>query len=186
MKVKAQLKKRQPKFIRQDAHKHKRVKQVWRKPKGLHSKMKDSRKGYRAKLQEGYHTPKAVRGLDKNGLRPTIVATLPELAKLDPKEHSVIISGTLGGRKRITLIEEADKKKFKINNAPADAAQKLKTRFSQQGAERKKREETRAKRHKDLEKKAETKTEEKTEEKSDEAKKEEQDKEKEKVLHKKE
>jgi large subunit ribosomal protein L32e len=157
LKIKATLKKRQPKFIRQDAHKHKRVKQVWRAPKGLHSKMRDSRRGYKVKLQGGYQTPKDVRGLDKHGLKPTLVATQKELAALDPKVHSVILKGTLGGRKKVALLEEADKKKFTVLNAKADAAQKLKSKFSAQSAEKKKRESERTAKHKSLEEKAATK-----------------------------
>lgn len=153
LKIKATLKKRQPKFIRQDAHKHKRVKQVWRKPKGLHSKMKDSRKGYRAKLQEGYHTPKAVRGLDKHGLKPTHVANAATLADLDPKIHSIIVLGGLGGRKKIALLEEAAKRKFTVLNATADTADKLKSRLQKQHQEKKQKEAEKAQKQKSLEEK---------------------------------
>jgi large subunit ribosomal protein L32e len=140
LKVKANLKRRQPKFIRQDAHKHKRVKQVWRAPKGLHSKIKDSKKGYRAKLQEGYHTPKAVRGMDKHGLYPTIVATVAELKKLDPAKHSVIVSGTLGNKKRVVIIEEAAKHKFTLSNVTVKKAEDIKAKFTKSTQERKARE----------------------------------------------
>lgn len=140
LKVKANLKKRQPLFIRQDAHKHSRVKQVWRAPKGLHSKIKDSKKGYRAKLQEGYHTPKAVRGMDKHGLYPTLVATTAELEKLDPAKHSVLIQRTLGGKKRVLLIEEAVKRKFSLSNATAKTAEDIKAKFKKSSEARKTRE----------------------------------------------
>ena len=160
LKVKATLKKRQPKFIRQDAHKHKRVKQVWRSPKGLHSKMKDSKKGYRAKLQGGYQTPKAVRGLDKHGLRPTLVAGVKQMEALDPKVHSIILQGGLGGRKKLAVLDEASKKKFTVLNAKADAVDKIKSRLSTQHAEKKQREADRTAKHKTLEQKAEAKKEE--------------------------
>jgi large subunit ribosomal protein L32e len=154
LKIKANLKKRQPKFIRQDAHKHKRVKQVWRSPKGLHSKMKDSRKGYRAKLQEGYHTPKAVRGMDKHGLLPTRIAGAGELAKLDPKTHSIIILAGLGGRKKLAILEEAGKRKFNIINATAETASKITSRLTKQHEEKKVRTTQRTKKHESLEAKA--------------------------------
>ena len=157
LKVKANLKKRQPKFLRQDAHKHKRVKQVWRSPKGLHSKMRDSRRGYKVKLQGGYQTPREVRGLDKHGLKPTLVATAKELEALDPKVNSVILRGTLGGRKKVALLEEAHKKKFTVLNAKADAVEKLKSKFTAQSHEKKKRESERKAKHKSLEAAAEKK-----------------------------
>ena len=157
LKVKANLKKRQPKFMRQDAHKHKRVKQVWRSPKGLHNKMRDSRRGYKVKLQGGYQTPKDVRGLDKHGLKPTIVATVKEIEALDPKVNSLILSGTLGGRKKVMLLEEAHKKKFTLVNAKADAVEKLKSKFTAQSTEKKQRESERKVKQKSLEAKAENK-----------------------------
>ena len=187
MKVKANLKKRQPKFIRQDAHKHKRVKQVWRSPKGLHSKMRDSRRGYRVKLQEGYHTPKAVRGLDKHGLRPTLIANVETMKTLNPKEHSLILQKGLGGRKKLAIMDEAHKHKFTIINAKPDAAQKLKDKLHKQHSEKKQRETARAEKHKDLEKKAaHDKKQKEEDEPSAEEKKEELEDEKQKVLHQKE
>ena len=152
--IKARLKKRQPVFIRQDAHKHKRVKQVWRSPKGLHSKMRDSRKGYRIKLQEGYHTPLAVRGLDKHGLRLTRVATMLELAALDAKVHSIILAGGLGGRKKLAIIEEAKKKSFIIQNAKADAVETIKARLNTQHEAKKARVSEKSSKQKSLEEKA--------------------------------
>jgi large subunit ribosomal protein L32e len=191
MKVKATLKKRQPKFIRQDAHKHKRVKQVWRAPKGLHSKMKDSRKGYRAKLQGGYQTPKDVRGLDKHGLKPTIVAGVATLAKMDPKVHSIILQGGLGGRKKLAVLEEAAKKKFIVLNAKADAADAIKDRLKKQVADKKAREASKSEKQKSLEQKAKEVQAKKDHEEgkdvaTEEEEKKEEEHEKQKILHKKE
>jgi large subunit ribosomal protein L32e len=154
LKVKAHLKKRQPKFFRQGSHKHKRVARVWRAPKGLHSKMKDSKKGHRAKLQGGYQTPVAVRGLDKHGLKPTIVATPTEMAKLDPKVNSIILVGGLGGRKKLVILEEAQKKKFTVLNAKADAADKIKSSLSTRKELKKAKEATKSEKKKTLEQKA--------------------------------
>lgn len=151
LKIKATLKKRQPKFIRQDAHKHKRVKQVWRAPKGLHSKIKDSKKGYRAKLQGGYQTPKATRGLDKHGLKPTIVAGAHQLSAMDPKVHSIILIGGLGGRKKLAILEEAHKHKFIVVNAKADAADVIKKTQAAKHDEKKKREAEKTEKQKSLE-----------------------------------
>jgi large subunit ribosomal protein L32e len=148
LKVKATLKKRQPKFQRQGSHKLKRVKKVWRTPKGLHSKMRDSRRGYRVKLQGGYQTPKAVRGLDKHGLRPTIVAGVKALEALDPKVHSIILEGGLGGRKKLAILEEAGKRKFTVLNAKADASEKIKARLNKQHEEKKARESSKSEKQK--------------------------------------
>lgn len=145
LKIKAQLKKRQPKFIRQDAHKRKKLSKKWRAPTGLHSKMRDGKRGYRAKLQEGYRTPKAVRGMTKAGLLPTVVATAKQLAALDPKVHAVVLSGTLGGRKRLALIEQAQQKGFTLQNASAKTVERIKAKAQERQDARKQREAKKAK-----------------------------------------
>jgi len=191
LKVKAKLKQRQPKFLRQGSHKHLRVKKVWRTPKGLHSKMKDSRKGHRAKLQGGYQTPKEVRGLDKHGLKPTIVAGPAALSKMDPKVHSIILLGGLGGRKKLAVLEEAAKKKFTILNAKADLADSIKSRLTKQKADKKEREATKSEKQKSLEAKAKQVQAKKdhaegkdVEVESDEEKKAAEEHERQKILHK--
>ena len=126
LKVKATLKRRQPKFIRQDAHKRS-MKEGWRSPKGLHSKIGDNRKGYRKGLKGGYQTPVAVRGLDKHGMMPTRVDHLPTLAKLDPKHHVIIVASALGGRKKLELIAAAKEKGFKLANASDKSVERIKS-----------------------------------------------------------
>ena len=54
------MKKKKPKFIRQDAHKKGRLAKKWRKPKGLQSKMRLCKKGYRKRISKGYKSPKEV------------------------------------------------------------------------------------------------------------------------------
>jgi large subunit ribosomal protein L32e len=170
LKIKAHLKKRQPVFMRQGAHKHKRVKKAWRAPKGLHSKMRDSRRGYLVKIQQGYHTPKDVRGTDKNGLYPTIVGNVAQLAALDPHKHSVIILGSLGARKRILIIEAANARKFAFVNAKADTVTQLKARFEKRTSEKKVREATKQAKKKSLEEKADAAAKKADEKKHDEKK----------------
>ena len=138
LQVKARLKKRQPRFIRQDAHKRS-MNEGWRSAKGLHSKMGDNRRGYRKPLKGGYRTPTAVRGLDRNGLRPARVETLAQLAKLDPKTHSVIIGGALGGRKRLAIIEAAQAKGFSLTNATAATAARIKESYAAKAKAKKER-----------------------------------------------
>jgi large subunit ribosomal protein L32e len=174
LKVKATLKRRQPKFIRQDAHKRS-MKEGWRSPKGLHSKIGDNRKGYRKGLKGGYQTPVAVRGLDKHGLKPTRVETLTQLSALEPKTHSVIMSGSLGGRKKLLIIDAAKTKGFTILNASDKTVTRIKeshaaksVRKNAREAKQKEREAAAAsKSAKKAEKKEEAKAEKKEEKKPD-------------------
>lgn len=54
------------KFIRQDAHKKAKLKNLWRKPKGLHNKMRLQKKGYRRLPKVGMGTPNTEKNLFNN------------------------------------------------------------------------------------------------------------------------
>jgi len=51
LKIRKQLKKRKPAFTRQDINRYPRLEVKWRKPKGLHAKMRPSLKAIREALQ---------------------------------------------------------------------------------------------------------------------------------------
>ncbi len=104
------------KFIRQDAHKFKRLSRTgWRKPKGWHSKMKNSFAGHRKMVSAGFRTAIAGRGLIDN-LAIILVKSLDGLKSLDAKKHCIIIASAIGLKKKLEIIEEAKKKSLKILN----------------------------------------------------------------------
>lgn len=156
--VKAQLKRRQPKFLRQQWKKGK-LEAVWRKPKGLHSKMKDGLKGYRARLEKGYQTPVAVRGMSKEGLVIARVECLANLKGLDPKTHGIVIA-KVSAKSKIAIIKEASAKGFVLLNASVKKADELSARFaarkSGKKAEQKKTESKHAESKAPLDEKLET------------------------------
>jgi large subunit ribosomal protein L32e len=170
LKVKATLKRRTPKFLRQDSHKRS-MKPGWRAPKGLHSKIGDNRRGYRKGLKAGYQSPAAVRGMNKHGLYPTLVETIAQLDTFDPKTHTLIVSGTLGGRKKLLVIEAAKTKGFTFTNANDKTVALIKEKFAVKSKRREARlvksKEREATMHKASSKKekADVKSEEKKEEK---------------------
>ena len=170
LKVKATLKRRTPKFLRQDSHKR-YMKEGWRAPKGLHSKIGDNRRGYRKGLKAGYQSPVAVRGMNKHGLYPTLVETIAQLDTFDPKTHTLIVSGTLGGRKKLLVIEAAKTKGFTFTNANDKTVALIKEKFAVKSKRREARlvksKEREATMHKASSKKekADVKSEEKKEEK---------------------
>ncbi len=116
LEVRKKIKDRKPDFIRQDAHKKKRLSKKWRKPKGVDSKMRHNRKGYRRNVSVGWGSPKEVKGLHKSGLEMVNLNTPSELDDVDPKTQGIIISRTLGMRKKIQVIEQALKKDIRILN----------------------------------------------------------------------
>lgn len=125
LEVRKKIKRRKPFFIRQDAEKFKRIGFTWRKPKGLHSKMRLKYRGFRKSISVGYKSPLAVKHFDKSGLLPKLVASVQELLKINNKSEGIIVSGKVGLRKRLEIIKEAQKLSIKILNIK-DPAQFLK------------------------------------------------------------
>lgn len=118
LELRTRLKKRKPKFVTQDAHKHKRVKPNWRKPRGFHSKMRLAKRGHRKIVKIGYGSPSLVKGFLKNGLLPVNILNFAGLAELDKEKHSVIISRRVGIKKKVSIAKECNKLGLNICNIP--------------------------------------------------------------------
>jgi large subunit ribosomal protein L32e len=88
----------------------------WRKPKGNDNKMRLQLKGYPPTVKIGYRNPKEIRGLHPSGLEPVIIDNEKSVETLDPSKHLIIISSTVGLKKRQKIIEAAEKKGLKIAN----------------------------------------------------------------------
>ncbi|MDP6845522.1 MAG: eL32 family ribosomal protein [Candidatus Nanoarchaeia archaeon] len=112
------MKKKMPKFRRQEAHVKARLSRTgWRKPRGVHSKMRRQRKGYNAIVKVGYRTPKLLRGRLRSGLFEVEIRT-PEELKNITKDQIALIPRTLGNKKRLAILQEAKKMKVNISNFP--------------------------------------------------------------------
>ncbi len=91
----------------------------WRKPKGIDNKARLKLKGYPPLVEVGYRAPRAVRGLHPTGLKPVVVHSLSELEGLDPLKHIVYVASTTGLRNKLKIVEEAEKRGFKVANPVA-------------------------------------------------------------------
>jgi large subunit ribosomal protein L32e len=111
-----EMKSRKPNFLRQDIHKKDRLEAVWRKPRGLQSKVRLKLNGYRRPISSGYSSPKAVRGLHPSGLKQIRVSNVKELENLDFKTDGIIIASTVGMIKRIDIAKKALEKKISVLN----------------------------------------------------------------------
>ncbi len=116
LEVRKNVKRRKPSFIRQDAHKKVRVKESWRSPKGWNSKMRKGFKGYRKSVTAGYKSPASVRGLTRDGFEMVWVSRKEDLVGLDPKKQALVITSGTGTRKKISILEAAIEKGFKVTN----------------------------------------------------------------------
>jgi large subunit ribosomal protein L32e len=109
------IKKKKPVFLRQEAHVRAKLKDKWRQPKGLHSKMRRKLKSYRKMPSTGYCSPKAVRGLHRTGLREVRVLNVSDLKDLNPKTDGVVI-GRVGKKKRLEILKKAIELKLSLLN----------------------------------------------------------------------
>lgn len=116
------LKKRQlskhkkPKFKRQESWRYKRVKENWRKPRGIDSKMRKKVKGWPPSPEVGYRSPKKIRGLHPSGYVEVRVQTVEALNGLDPKTQAIRIARTVGGKKRVEILALADERGIHVLN----------------------------------------------------------------------
>jgi len=115
LEIRRRKKARMPSFLAQDTHKRKEIRKRWKRPRGLHSKMRLSRKGYRRSVSAGYGSPRMVRGLHSSGAKVVRVRSEKDLKGVG-KGHAVLISSTIGKRKRITIIEHLFAKGILILN----------------------------------------------------------------------
>lgn len=107
---------RNPEFHRQEWFRYQRVGDKWRKPRGLHSKMR-RHIGYRPNIvSEGYRTPKAARGRHPSGFMEVIVYNLKDMEGLDPKKVAVRIGHSVGYLKRMHIALKAEEMGLRILN----------------------------------------------------------------------
>ncbi|MBS3146140.1 hypothetical protein J4471_00405 [Candidatus Woesearchaeota archaeon] len=108
-------KKVKPHFVRRNYRKLK-LRDTWRKPRGLHNKLRLKRKGHIKNPSIGYRSPASIRYMDKNGLIPILISNIHDVNKLDPNKNSLIISSTVGIKNKIKLLEKVAQLDFRILN----------------------------------------------------------------------
>lgn len=179
--LKQKIKSKKPVFVRENYGALPRITNTWRKPKGIHSKLRHGFAGHRNRVEPGYGTPATLRHLTTEGLHPVLVHTTKTVDTLDPKKHTIIIAH-VGMRKKTEIITYAQQKKISILNVKKP--EQYLTSVQTELAERKKAQQTRKKKQ---EKQTKVEKKEQPQEQKDEtAKKEEQKKELDKLLTKKE
>jgi len=110
------MKESKPEFRRQESWRYKRVKENWRRPRGVTSKMRKEESGFPAKVKNGYGSASSTRGLHPRGLVDQLVWREVELEKLDPKVHIVRIAARVGEKKRRGILARAKDLNFDIAN----------------------------------------------------------------------
>jgi len=101
-----EISRRRPAFKRQEWFRYAKLGEKWRRPKGIHSKMREGLKRRPPLVRVGYRGPKDVRGLHPSGFEEVLVHNVPQLEALDPKTQAARVGGTVGTKKRIDRADE--------------------------------------------------------------------------------
>lgn len=106
---------KKPKFLRQGTY-LKKIKRVWRRPRGSHSKLKVKEKSKGSVPNVGYGAPKKIRGLHPSGLKEVMVYNLRDLEKIKKEKEAGRLSSGVSQKKKKMIMERAKQLKIKILN----------------------------------------------------------------------
>lgn len=109
-------KKKKPRFRVREYFRYSKLGTKWRKPKGRQSKQRKGKAGKPKKVSVGYMSPKTIKGLHPSGYEDVLVHNLTELQLVNPEKQAARFASTLGKKKRLELLEEAQKLKIKVLN----------------------------------------------------------------------
>ena len=107
---------KRPKFKRQNWFRYKRLGDKWRRPRGIHSKMRRHFKYRISVVQPGFRGPANVRGLHPSGFEEVRIHTPKEVDNVDPKTQAIRIARTVGDKKREVIVKKADELGIRVFN----------------------------------------------------------------------
>ncbi|MBE0523662.1 MAG: 50S ribosomal protein L32e [Methanosarcinales archaeon] len=120
LKVRKKQKLKKPHFVQTDYHKKKRLKDTWRKPKGLHNKKRRYILGKGEMARPGYGSPTAVKGLHPSGFIEVLLNRVQDVDNVNPNKQAIRIARTVGQRKRLDIVKKARSLGLKIVNPPLE------------------------------------------------------------------
>jgi large subunit ribosomal protein L32e len=140
------IKKKKPVFLKTDANRVKKLVKNWRRPKGMHNKIRLCKASHRWHPSIGYGNPKEIRTLTKEGLKPITIISLTELKALKEGEVAVL-SSLMGNKTKLELAKYAKEKNIRLLNLKnpdqfiAELENKLKSKKQEKETKEKKKEE---------------------------------------------
>ena len=167
LEARSSIKVRKKAFVRHDSHKKKRVGSKWRKARGIQSKMRLGMRGYRKRLQIGYGSPKAVKGMHSTGVSIMLVSSVSDLDRIDAKKQGIVIAKNIGLKKRVEMVKKAQEQKIRILNIkdPAKFLSDVEQLFKKKREEKEKKKKEKKVKKEEKEKKAAEKEKEEEKEK---------------------
>ena len=116
LRLRKRMKQKKPNFVRPESWRYVRIKENWRRPRGLDHKVRLMYDGWPPGVSIGYRSPRATRGLHPSGYREVLVFNVEGLKNVDPKTQVIRIAHTVGKRKRVKILAEAKRKRLTILN----------------------------------------------------------------------
>lgn len=116
LRIRKRINKKRPHFKRFESWRFVRLRDIWKKPRGIDNKMRTELQGWPKSVKIGYRGPAAVRGLHSSGMEEVMVWNTKDLEKVDPETQVARIGGTVGGRKKETILTKAEELKIRILN----------------------------------------------------------------------
>ena len=117
LKKRAEVDSRRPAFLRQEWYKRKRLQGAkWRKPRGMHSKMRQHYAYRRNVVSIGYGSPKMARNLHPSGFREVMVHNVKDLERINPETEAARVAHKVGMKKRLEIEAKAEELKIRVLN----------------------------------------------------------------------
>jgi len=114
--LRKKINKKRPSFRRVESWRYVRIKDSWRKARGIDSRTRIKSKSGVKSPSVGYRGPKKVRGLHPSGYEEVRVHNINEMKDLNNRKHAIKVSTNLGVKKRISVIDYAQSRGFKVLN----------------------------------------------------------------------
>ena len=108
-----------PRFARPNVGRpdRRRLKDVWRKPRGIDNKQREKQAKMGALPNVGYRNPRSIRGLHPSGYREVLVRCLKDLEGLKSADGiAVRIASAVGKRKRKLIVDKVNEMGLKLLN----------------------------------------------------------------------
>jgi large subunit ribosomal protein L32e len=116
LKVRKKINKKRPHFKRFESWRFVRIKDQWRKPRGIDNKMRTEEQGWPKSVKVGYRGPAAVRGLHASGYEEVMVWNTADLEKVDTEIQVARIGGSVGSKKKEAILEKAEELEIRVLN----------------------------------------------------------------------
>lgn len=105
-----------PKFLPPNYGRKKRVKERWRKPRGIDNKKRIGKKIMGASPNIGWRSARNDRGFHPSGAKEVLVRSLKDLDGLKGENIAVRIASAVGAKKRELIIKKANELKLQVLN----------------------------------------------------------------------